>query len=483
MINSILKRLIGFLLLSLISLFIKAQQNNTLFLMHDLPQANIVNPALDIDCKYFVALPAIGSIHTNNISNGFSFDDIFYKSSDDSLRISLDNIVNNLPIKNLISSEEHLQIIGFGYKYKNNYFTFGIQEKSNLYIILPKKVLQLAVNGNSQFEGDNINLNNVMLEALHYREYAFGWASQITDNFRFGLKAKLLFGKAAIKTNYFKGSLYTDFFTFEDYLKIDAEYEMSAPIDFKTNNRNQVTGINDNFDAMPYFMNSKNVGAAIDLGFVKYFNSDLILSGSVLNLGFVSWKDNLKKLSIDNSFEFNSEGLKTDLNNYTQIKDSITSAMRPYLSEGVFSSTLTPSAYLGLTKFVSPDFNYGAVIHSVFYKSFMHNSITFVANKKLFKVFDLSASYTIQNREFDNLGFGIGVTLGAVHFYAVSDNVVGLTKLNDTRNVNFRAGVGLLFGCGGQIKKRNPIGKNKHKGALPCFTSPYKNYNKIGRKK
>ena len=42
---------------SYVATSVQAQQNNTLFFMHSFPEANFVNPAVQIDCGIFVGLP------------------------------------------------------------------------------------------------------------------------------------------------------------------------------------------------------------------------------------------------------------------------------------------------------------------------------------------------------------------------------------------------------------------------------------------
>ena len=36
----------------------RAQQANTLYLMHAVPQSNLLNPAVQIQCRYYVGIPS-----------------------------------------------------------------------------------------------------------------------------------------------------------------------------------------------------------------------------------------------------------------------------------------------------------------------------------------------------------------------------------------------------------------------------------------
>ena len=60
------------LVISLAPFTTSAQQSNTLFFMHSLPEANYVNPAVQIECGIFVGLPLVSSFHMNIANSGFS---------------------------------------------------------------------------------------------------------------------------------------------------------------------------------------------------------------------------------------------------------------------------------------------------------------------------------------------------------------------------------------------------------------------------
>jgi hypothetical protein len=52
-------RNLSWLILSLIFTELQAQQSNTLFFMHSLPESNFINPAVQNSCKLFIGLPAL----------------------------------------------------------------------------------------------------------------------------------------------------------------------------------------------------------------------------------------------------------------------------------------------------------------------------------------------------------------------------------------------------------------------------------------
>ncbi len=57
---------------------ITSAQDNTLYLIPGIPQANQLNPALIRPCGTYVELPVISSVRVNIRNSGFGFHDVFH---------------------------------------------------------------------------------------------------------------------------------------------------------------------------------------------------------------------------------------------------------------------------------------------------------------------------------------------------------------------------------------------------------------------
>jgi len=452
---------------------IKAQQNNTLFLMHELPQSNIVNPAVQIPCKLYIAIPLIGSTHINAYSSGFSFNDIFEKGSDDIFYIKPENIVDKANKYEIIATETHLTLLSFGYKFKQNYFTFSINEKINTYQLFSKNLASFIIHGNSQFEGKNADFGNLRVNGNHYREYAFGWSRNINEKLQLGFKLKLLYGKANIYTNPSIINLYTDKNTFNLNLVSSIDTYTSLPAEFNTNSKNQVNDVHlpKDFNKKEYLMNTDNKGAGFDFGMIYEINEDYTLSASLLDIGKINWQGNLNHLQSRGSLDVTGSTFQNGLNDANEFSDTLLTVFRPKLYTKNYSSPLVPNTYIGLTRNINDWINVGSVYHAEFFKKRIHSSFTFSANTELInKHLYSSVSYTLQNNQFNNIGIGIGAKVGSVHFHAISDNIPAFFSLLDARNVNLRFGISILTGCG---KEKSRQGTKNLPGALPCYKSPY----------
>lgn len=449
--------------------------------MHDLPQANIVNPAVAIDCKLFIGIPGVGSTHVNGYSTAFSHNDLLVPANGDSLRYELNGALNKFGNNEMVATQTHLSLLSVGYKTGRNYFTFGLNEKVHSHTILNKNAALLVHGGNSQFEGRNIKMNGTRPNAMHYREYALGMARQIDERVRIGFRVKLLFGKANIYTKSIDMSLYTDPITFNTFVSGSGNAYTSLPVDVLIAPDGTLDRMDwqENITARNYLMNTKNMGIGTDFGFIYQLNEKTTLSGSLLDIGFINWKNDAYRLSVNGSMDITAQAIEDGLSNLGDVTDSLKNVFMPQIENQSYLSPLVPALYLGLSRRANEWLNVGAVFHSEVYRNRIHPSLTFSGNAVLTRNIYGSVSYTLQNGELNNLGAGIGAKFGILHLHAISDNVPAFFDLGSAQSVNLRFGVSLLFGCGREKKKK--ISDDNGIRALPCFTDPYK--SKAGRQR
>ncbi len=443
----------------------QAQQNNTLFLMHDLPQSNIVNPSIPINCKLYIGLPVIGSTHINAFSTGFAVNDAFESYSGDSLRFNPSSSISKMKKLEIIATELHLTLLSVGYKHQNNYFTFTINEKLNSHQVYSKNALLLAYKGNKQFEGKFSKLDGLRVNATHYREYAFGWAREVNSDLNIGFRVKLLFGKGNIFTKPTDLRLFTHANTFALLLNGSGDMYSSFPIVIETNTNGEITNadLQNDIDWKEYALNTENKGLGFDIGFTYKINYRTTISGSLLDIGYINWKTNPHHLHSSGVLNISGSTYSDGLNSSSEFADSLSAVFNPSVDQSIYSAPLTPALYLGISRDVTDKANIGAVFHSEFYKNRLHPSITFSGNTNFGKILSTSISYTLANREFNNIGAGIGAKLGIIHLHAISDNIPAFLNLTGTRNINLRFGISILTGC----KEKN---RNK---AIPCVGDPY----------
>ncbi len=460
-----------------------AQQNLTLFLMHDVPQANFVNPALTFQCNWLVGVPGLASVHSNYNNSAFSLNEALrYDAATDSSYVNFDEVIANLDGTEIVASTVHYTPLYAGFWLKNNWLTFSITEKVTTYNTMPKEAAELLWYGNTPFVGRAASIDGLRLDGYHYRDYALGIARPVSERLTLGVHARLLFGKGSVYTPKTLGELRTNETNFNLLAELDTRVHTSFPIDVVLDEEGYVYGIElqEDIDWTQYMMNRKNMGFGFDLGFIYELDERTSLSGSILNLGLIGWKTDVNTFVSDGVFEFSGTDSSTDFNRsdyLEELGDSLRHQFVPLPESHSFTTRLTPEVYLGATRAWTEHLNTGAVFYSRILRNKIMPAFTLSANTYNYKSLNASVSYTAINGDYFNIGAGLGLKLGAFHLHVVSDNLLGFLKLENQRNINLRFGLTIIPGCG-EKKETQQEGKNGIR-ALPCYQDPYQK----GRKK
>lgn len=414
--------------------------------MHNVPQANLLNPAVQIDCKWFVGIPLLTSTQLNYSNTAFSFNDILGSGN-----LNIDALNDNVHRADLLATEVHLDLISLGYKYHEYYIIFNIAEKVNMAFTYPGDLVGLAWQGNTQFLGETANFNNLRTNTSYYREYSLG-VSKVWDPYQtYGIRAKLLFGKLGVYSGKSEMSLYTDPTTYNLSFEGDVRLNSSLPLIVNQNPDGAITGVTaQDFDLIGTLFNSQNLGFAVDLGGIYQYDEYLTLSASMLDLGFIRWKTTPNNIQMKGSFEFSGTGMGSDFNSngyIIDIRDSIFESFTQDITNDPYYSWLPLQIYIGGMYQYLPKLGIGAVNRNVIYRNKLHSSITLSANTTLWNKLSASLSWSYLNNTYKNVGLGLAWHGRGLQLHMVSDNVLGIFKPLDARNLNLRFGFSLLLGC------------------------------------
>jgi hypothetical protein len=95
---------------------------------------------------------------------------------------------------------------------------------------------------------------------------------------------------------------------------------------------------------------------------------------------------------------------------------------------------------------LSPKVDVGFLSKTTFFGGRTSQSFSLSANTRPIQGVSFSASYSVMNRAYNNLGFGMGLRLGPLQFYTVTDVAsLGLWPDN-TKAVNLRLGLNFMIG-------------------------------------
>ena len=293
-----------------------AQTINSAYFTEDYKFRHMLNPAFGNEQNY-VSIPALGNISVNTHGN-FGYRDVImsnpmYPSLSDKKMttflnpyISAEDALSGFSTgNNRITGDVSLTILSAGFKAFGGYNTIEINSRTTTGVSLPYELFEFAKNtGNHRY-----NIGDINAHAQSFAEIAFGHSRQINDKLRLGAKLKVLvgLGRADVKMRNMKADL-----TAEDkwtitgeattdvsmkgfsYVSEEKEYNIEGSGTYERVNDVDLDGVG-----------VGGFGMAIDLGGVYEINEDWTVSASVLDLGFISWTNDMLAENRSKSFVFN----------------------------------------------------------------------------------------------------------------------------------------------------------------------------------
>lgn len=428
----------------------KAQQDFTLYNMNYVHQRSYLNPAfIPGGAKIFVGVPAISSEYVSVSNSGFQYSDAVKHRIDDSLYIDYSNVLSKLSKNNYLSVVYHPDILSFGIAVEKNYFSFNITEKIDFRFRYPKSFMEFLWKGNGAYLDKEMNFN-FGLNFTHYREYAIGAARQINEKLSVGLKLKYLYGMENFATKKTDISITTAEDDFAITAKGNIEMNSSG---FDSDDSTSAS----EFNFSEYAFKRKNHGLGADLGMEYKASEKFTLSVSLLDIGAINWNYKTKNyISHDQNAHFTYKGFELNqlINGDSSSTKDIGKALGDSLAEIFkidtlhqrYKTRLTPQMYIGGHFTFSETSNAGILLYWQSFDKTIHPGIAFSYNHRVLDWLNLSASYSIYNRAYTNIGLGAAISGGPVQFYIVTDNIFGMIFPQSTKNIQLQFGINFIFG-------------------------------------
>ena len=455
----------------MISLNASSQDNNTAYFMNRLPQSAMMNPAYHPSFAFHLGLPALSSLNSGIKTNFVSYNDVILKSPyNDSLitwlhpDADINIFFNKLGNSNIINSNLNLGIFSAGFRISKFYFNFSINEHFMLRGVLPKDLFFFVLKGNEDFKGKKMDFSKTGFDLSLYREYSLGLSEKISDKWVLGARAKLLFGKGNISLVNPKMSLYTDPADFSMQLHCNFVVNSSLPIRLEYNGNDEINDIiflfdESDFNIRDWVLNTNNMGFALDLGASYQVIDEVTVSASIINLGFIHWKQDVYNFSMDGELNFEGLDISSLLigngdDTFEQLLDSITDIFAITDTRHSYRKHLNPGLFLGGFYTVIPKLRLGALSRTYFYNENIEQALTISANTDLNRWFSATLSYSLMSNSYNNIGLGIALRGGPFQFYLISDNASAFLLPHQARIANLWFGMNILIG---REKKQKPI--------------------------
>lgn len=306
-----------------------AQNTNSGYFVDDYAYRFQMNPAID-NSKNFIAIPVLGNVNVG-IHGDLHVRDVIYNVNGRTTTflnpaISAEEVMKNIGDKNSVGADIKIPILAAGFKSLGGYSTVAINARASVGAQLPGQLFSLLKEGVSN---NSYDLSNTRAFGTAYAEIALGHSHKVGKNLRIGGALKFLVGVGNIDANFRNATLELGV---DDWrITTDAELNSSVKnLTYKTK-VNKHTGHRyvDGMDLDKFGMNG--FGMAVDLGATYDVARDWQLSLAVLDLGFISWKENhlattngLKTFNTDRyTFNADKDAANSFKNEWDNIRDDI----------------------------------------------------------------------------------------------------------------------------------------------------------------
>ncbi len=482
--KNIINKLTVFISFCLLAINVNSQQVNTLYFMDNTPYRNTLNPAFQPLSGFYLGFPILGYSQFNLGNNSLTLKDFAYNDVNGNPILFLhpdgnvDKFYNALNTVTSFNTEVQLNLLTFGFRTGKSYWNLSITERLNAEVGLPKDFMKLLLYGTPDPINNIYDFKNLGVDMSLYTEVGLGYSREINDKWNVGGKLKFLAGSANVQTAINKLELQAGIDQWT--IKGDGSMNVSVPGNLQ---------IGDNFQTFNYeeptqpfdFLNG--MGAGVDLGVTFKPINALTISAAVTDLGFIHWNKNVQNVSFTTDYTFTGVGTIDPTANIDPqiIGDSIIDAL--------IKSTTTPDPTTkAYTSYTSPKLNIGIeygffdnkLTLGVLSRTIKHNDVydeelTGSINVKPANWFNLSASYSVFNGRMSNIGAGIGLRTGFVHWFMSADYVPLRFASYDlpsgspiptayipynTKGVNVAFGTSIVFG-NRQDKDRDGITNRK----------------------
>jgi len=447
-----------------------SQINNSVYFMTGVPQSNRVNPAFQPNCGSYIGIPFLAPMRMELSSNSLSYKDIIYEHPfQDSLITFLhpegdkQAFLDLLKPMNYVVSDLRSSIVSIGFRTNLGFFTIDMTTRTDGAVSFPEDLPNLLLNGT--VDGETYQLDGIGAELSAFDELSLGWSYSILDNLQVGGRAKMLFGLGDITTSRSNLSVTTS----QEAWNIQSDMMVRASLPFAEVIYDEEGMIEDivldeeieSFEpfALPrYIFNFQNPGFAADIG-VNYHPIDqLQLSASVLDLGFITWKDEVHDATYEMEYDFigfelDPLELSDDYSfgnfldsSFSQMGDSLLNYLE-FAQGRTYSKRLNTKLYVGASYSINPNISFGLLSRTDFLRNHISHQLTATANFNTGRILNFTLSYSYKNFYPKNLGAGVSLNFGPVNLYVISDNSLNaLFWPQEARSVNLWFGINVVLG-------------------------------------
>ncbi|MGC6414385.1 MAG: DUF5723 family protein [Bacteroidia bacterium] len=382
---------------------------------------------------------------------------------------------------------QQTDLFHLGYRSAQSYVALNSSLVTEGAIRIPKDLMGLAFLGNAAFIEDDCELDFSGTQFRSYLQNTLSYGRFISHNLSVGASFSLLNGFANVNLEDANIIIDTDTGVASIYqMEIQSSLKGQASL-FGIDIENYLNDSNADLNQMiqDNFSNAlkHNKGYKVNLGAVYRLNEKIRISGSIGNLGSMTWDWGAQEISLPTS-TWKWTGLDTnqieDIQNL-QIMDTLMSVFDIQSSKAEsYTTAFKPRYTLGLEYFLLPR-TYVQLVGGYGYgvtgdKSFVSTSF----HQELGEFVDLRVNYTYYdfNTPVQRLGLGTSLNLGPLQIWASVNDILGVIDIGKASTAS--GAVGLNINIGTWKDRDNDMVPDKRDSCYRTFGSVTNNGCPLG---
>lgn len=437
-----------------------AGQQKLLYGFAENPQTLLLNPGAETNYRYHVGVPFLSGISLNVNSTNVVLADLFL---DDGINFSqkVNNTLNRLDEDDYIQANVNIDVLNGGFRLDDKtYVSFGFYQELDFILYLPKDIITLVNEGNQPylnrpFSLDQLAFKGDILGVLHA-----GVSRKINEKLNIGGRVKIYSSSANVETSNNAGT----FTTTSSDTNLLRQYLSGVNVGIRS------SGIVENDQALdnPSSLFSRtflggNLGVGFDFGFTYHLHPQWELTGSILDVGFISHSKNIRNFTAKGDFVFDGVNFQFDGNNtnYWEELDAAFDAQVPngenensYVSwrPAKFNAALRYSFGERRSKVcyapTRKGYYYNALgvqLHTVFRPVRPQMALTSFFETAVTEKFHIKLTHTFNDFSNTNFGAGFAAQLFNVNIFGIVDNILGLSDIANSNSTSVHLGVNMVF--------------------------------------
>lgn len=447
---------------------------------------HMINPAFQPVSRVYVGISPL-SYTGLNLTNNLAMSDLIYKKDgktitglypgeSEALRKKMGNAINS-------KIDMQVDLLNVGVRIKDNgYLYISLNERFNALGAISSDIVDMLTAGGSK-EGQTLDLNYTQMQTTVYTELMGGYSHRINDQWTVGGKLHFLYANAY-------AGLKTDQFTINTTMQ-QMEANVKGNLYLAGGFIPEVTGgqsvkdivnaISDNVKNGNWqaFVKAAGYGGAIDLGATYKPIKNLQISLAVTDLGFICWNGSKRGISGNKKYEgttYTFDQIKQF--DAQQVVDTITTFFNDLYesvirTDGDSEKGFTTMTNVKLNAGVDANFwdnrvGVGVFSRTSFYGGRVYEEVTLGAAFRPVNWFNLAASYSFVNGNWNSIGFGLNLmpydglsltlTTDYIPFTYAHTADMGIKGTDipapyKVKSVNFAFGLNIVVGSNNNKKK------------------------------